>query len=294
MMTREEHKLKELSLRLASTRNPRRSQTTQDYQVPGISSLDALTALLQQAMSLVQPLSQPEVLVEDAAPVETSRPTSPVLPSPPIKQAPKPRRPALGAPRRSYSVMDYEPVPPTQRPSTSNVTFQSLPSELHFAIFDCLDPIDSTCLGLTNRHLYDVHRRMHGSVPLSARRDGPNEMEWAWHLAGSVASVSTPTTTNTLGSVDGPNGLAALRVRGRGLCRKCGISRCELHKHIQEWMPEGHEYCTVREKWGPVAPEGAKGYCYLSSPKNPHRCGRHRVRKVVATPVAAVPVEGKS
>lgn len=294
MMTREEHMLKEQSLRMLSTRNPRRSQTTHEYQGPRMASLDAITSFLQQAVSLVQPTTPGQLETVIEAPLaEISRPSSPI-PQPVVapEAAARPQRPTLGKPRRSYSVMDYEPVPHHQRPSTSNLTFSTLPAELHFAIFDKLDPIDSTCLGLTNKHFYDIHRRLRGSVRLSARRDGPNDMEWTWHLACTVKqglpiNPATPTTTNTLGSgstdgagAGGSSNLAALRVRGQGLCRKCGVSRCELHKHIgAEWMPAGHEYCTVQDKWRPAAAEGAKSYCYLSSPKNPNRCGRHRVRK---------------
>ncbi len=48
--------------------------------------------------------------------------------------------------RRSYSVMDTEPLPHYHRPS-SRLALMDLPNELHFAIFDFLDMIDSTCLG---------------------------------------------------------------------------------------------------------------------------------------------------
>jgi hypothetical protein len=78
---------------------------------------------------------------------------------------------------------------------------------------------------------------------------------------------------------NGSNALAQLRVRGQAYCRKCGVTRCELHKHIQEWMGEGAEYCSIKQKFGPAAPEGARPFCYLSKPDDPHRCGRHRVRK---------------
>lgn len=195
----------------------------------------------------------------------------------------QPRRPKLGAPRRSYSVTDYEPVPPEQRPSSGNLTLSTIPAELHYAVFDFLDPIDSACLGLTNSHFYAIHRRMHGSVPLSSRRDGPNELEWAWHLAsrpvaGSHGGSTSAATTNTLGAGD-KAGLAAMRVRGKGLCRKCGVSRCELHKHIREWVPETHEYCSVRDKFVPKPGEDARAHCYMSNPRNTARCGRHRVKK---------------
>ena len=192
-----------------------------------------------------------------------------------------------------------------------------LPGEIHYSIFDFLDPIDSTCLGLTSRHFYAIHRRMRGIVPLSARRDGPNELEWAWHnlhispkslkITAEVSSVPSSfalkddccdppaqaqrqTTDLTLASeptshtvfrpsspgAPSSKALAGLRVRGQAYCRKCGITRCELHKHIQDWMGPAAEYCSVKQKFGPVASHGAKPYCYMSKPSDPDRCGRHR------------------
>jgi hypothetical protein len=43
-------------------------------------------------------------------------------------------------------------------------------------------------------------------------------------------------------------------------------------------MGDQFEYCSVKQKFGPVAPEGAKSYCYMSKPGNAKRCGRHFVR----------------
>lgn len=189
-----------------------------------------------------------------------------------------PRRPKLGAPRRSYSVMDYEPVPPEQRPASGPLTFSTLPPELHYAIFDFLDPIDATCLGLANKHLYAIHQRMHGSVPLSVQRDGPNELEWAWHRAAYPKPATLLNGCPSDGEQAGAH-LAALRVRGKGLCRKCGVNRCELHKHIVEWMPAGYEYCSVRDRFVPRPGDDARLHCYMSNPTNRSRCGRHRVRR---------------
>lgn len=214
---------------------------------------------------------------------------------------PQRRRPQMGKPRRSYSVMDYEPVLPWQRPTYGALTFSSLPAEVHFAFFDFLDPIDATCLGLTNKHFYAIYRRMHGSVPLSVRRDGPNELEWAWHRAAyptpslamtpcsvddvgggdkkkttTTAAAATASTTTTSQAT---SHLTALRVRGKGLCRKCGVSRCELHKHIVEWMPPNYEYCSVRDRFVPSPGEEAKKSCYMSNPTKSNRCGRHRVKR---------------
>lgn len=173
-------------------------------------------------------------------------------------------RPALPGPQRSYSVMDYVPVPVLQRPG-EKLQLVHLPAELHFAIFDFLDDIDSTCLGLTSKHFYYIQRRMRGTVPLSARRAGPNDMEWIWRLAGPLIAKGQSEES----------AVNSVLPRGQVYCRKCGVSRCELHKHIQEWMGEGAEYCEVRQKFGPRAPADAKRNCYRSSPRHPHRCGRH-------------------
>lgn len=198
---------------------------------------------------------------------------------------PQQRRPKLGKPRRSYSVMDYEPTLPWQRPTYGALTFSSLPVEMHFAFFDFLDPIDSTCLGLTNKHFYSIHRRMHGSVPLSVRRDGPNELEWAWHRAAypTPSLAMTPCSVN-VGDDKAARQLTALRVRGKGLCRKCGVSRCELHKHIVEWMPPNYEYCSVRDRFVPSPGQEARKNCYMSNPTKTNRCGRHRVQRREGSP----------
>lgn len=264
--TREEHRLKELNLVRVNQRTPRRSQTYQDYKLPQFPQ-DAIHNILQQLQ-----LNDTSCAQSVQAPAKDSI-------QEPSKQAPPRRRPPLGPRQRSYSVTDKEPVP---APSTG-LRLLDLPAELHFAIFDFLDPIDSTCLGLTNKHFYSIHRRMRGTVPLSTRRDGPNELEWAWHLAGAVVrspQLNKPgvVTTSATGEKE-RLALSKLRVRGQGYCRKCGVTRCELHKHIQSWMGEGAEYCSIKQKFGQAAPEGAKPYCYMSKPGDPRRCGRHWVRK---------------
>jgi len=167
-----------------------------------------------------------------------------------------------------------------------------LPSEIHYAVFDFLDPIDSTCFGLVNRHLYAIHRRLNGTVPLSARREGPNELEWAWHLAGNIKTNPPPAPITPVtdkdqqvivrtkpGVITEKERLANLRIRGQAYCRKCGVTRCQLHKHIQQWIGDEFEYCSVKKKFGPVAPEGAKSYCFMSKPGDETRCGRHSVRR---------------
>lgn len=258
--------MKELGLIRGNQRIPRRSQTHHDYQLSEPSVM-AIHAILQQLR-----------VEEDGNP---SRPSSPVPDQSqrPTEQKPAPRRrPALGPPRRSYSVTDREPIPHHHRPS-AGITLMDLPPELHYAIFDFLDPIDSTCLGLTNSHFYSIHRRMHGTILLSTRREGPNELEWAWHLATAVVHTPQLGASSTPATEQEKNALSKLRVRGQAYCRKCGVTRCELHKHIQEWMGDGAEYCSVKKKFGLGAPSGAKPYCYMSKPGDPSRCGRHWVRK---------------
>lgn len=159
-----------------------------------------------------------------------------------------------------------------------------LPSELLYATFDFLDLIDSTCFGLTNKHFYAIHRHLHGFVSLSSRRDGPNDLEWAWRLAGlpiyhpnhprSADNVVTTTTSGTPNS----QALERLRFNGQVYCRKCGISRCELQRHLRDWMgtdASRSEYCLFTQRFGPPASEGAREFCYMPSPKKPHHCGRH-------------------
>lgn len=292
-MSREEHRSKELSLLRDSTRSPRRSNTVQDYQIPAPSSFTLHTARQQPPATQVEPPTPP---TPTQAPEQKPQPVE-AVPTP--KPGPLPR-PALGPPRRSYSVMDYEPLPHHHRPpprGSGGLSLMDLPTDLHYTIFDHLDPIDSTCLGLTNSHLYAIHRRLHGAVPLATRRAGPNELEWAWHL--HVASEGTAAVDR--GPADGPavfvtrdgsgeartreekeqerRTLRELRVRGQAYCRKCGVARCELHKHIQGWMGEGREYCSVRQRFGRRAGEGARSFCYMRSPRDPGRCGRHGGKK---------------
>lgn len=185
-----------------------------------------------------------------------------------------PVRPKLPPPRRSYSVQDYEPLPPLLPKPSSRMTILDLPSELHYTLFDFLDPIDGVCLGLAHPRLHDIAKRKYGKqVSLASRYSGPNDMEWAWRGAGPLVRSNT-------------GGLAArgyedsnLRPKGQVYCRKCGISRCELHRHLKEWMGEDREYCEIKMVFGQRAGKEAKAYCYKSSPKDPFRCGRHGPRQ---------------
>ena len=272
-------------------RPPRRAQTQHEDFLPSPAAV-TISTIIQRPQ-----------LVEDG-------PKSPSAPPDCDKEVDRARRPArrppLGPPRRSYSVTDRQPIPRRNR-LPARLALLDLPAEIHYSIMDFLDPIDSVCLGLTNKHFYAIHRRLHGTVPLTARRDGPNDLEWAWHTAGNIvrknpanmlvgdkggkpddpvaaAAVVAPAPLSPLKGLgeEERHALSRLRVRGQGYCRMCGVTRCQLHKHIQEWMGEQFEYCSVRQSFGPVAPEGAKSYCYMSKPGDAKRCGRHfsRARKV--------------
>ncbi|KAI1093147.1 hypothetical protein F5B19DRAFT_164497 [Rostrohypoxylon terebratum] len=248
---------------------PRRAFTSTDYP----ASVNA-TAMLRKQHHLLTPAGTPRAAAEkvetdsyfESQPHEsTSNPISPPLRATNHAQT---KRPILPGPLRSYSVTDVEPVPFTHQPGVA-LTLEDLPPELHYAIFDFLDPIDSTCLGLTSTHFYDIHKRMHGKVPLSARRQGPNDMEWVWRNA----FISGPWVAG--GGAGKQNSLATLSPHGQVYCRKCRTARCELHNHIREWIGNNMEYCEVSQKFGTAAPENAKAFCFRSSPKHPHRCGRH-------------------
>ncbi|KAM3521598.1 hypothetical protein MY4038_008983 [Beauveria bassiana] len=230
------------------------------------------------------------------------------------------RRPELKKkkpPRRSYSATDKEPedavlAPNQPRPSLHAapgvVGLLDLPPELHYALLDFLDPIDAVCLGLAHRQLYTIHRRKNSRVPLSSRYDGPNDLEWVWrgvrhHLnqrGGSSSSSSShrrnleetsSSSSSSSSSRDNDDPPAAaldkLRVKGQVYCRKCGIARCELHRHIRSWMGDGYQYCEITERFGRPAPDGAKSYCFMSSPKDRRRCGRHSALKASGSPTAS-------
>ncbi|KAI0144060.1 hypothetical protein F4776DRAFT_455594 [Hypoxylon sp. NC0597] len=265
---------KETASRKDLLRIPRRAFSSTDYPATANS-----VVALQRRHRLLTPVST--LRESEKAETDSYFEFQPQVPAPkphitvsPIPSTPRginnaqPKRPAMPAPQRSYSVTDVEPVPFTHQPGVA-LTLEDLPPELHYAIFDFLDPIDSTCLGLTSTHFYSIHKRMHGKVPLSARRQGPNDMEWVWRNA----FISGPFVASS--GVGKQNSLAMLSPRGQVYCRKCRTARCELHNHIQEWIGEDKEYCEVSQKFGPKAPEHARAFCYRSSPKHPHRCGRH-------------------
>ncbi|KAF4988473.1 hypothetical protein FDECE_15037 [Fusarium decemcellulare] len=269
-MSREEHarRMQELNKKRGLMRAPRRGWSMTDYQGDHEVSQSGYSTSSQ--IERQAPIPENDTL-------PATEPQRPQEPEPPVQEeATKlPRRPKLPPPRRSYSVMDYEPIPQTQPQPPKDYTLLDLPSELHYTIFDYLDPIDSVCFGLTNSNFYDIHRRLHGTVPLSSRYSGPNDMEWAWRGAGPLVHRHERPAHDE-------GGMDQMRVKGQVYCRKCGISRCELHRHLKDWMGEGYEYCSIKEVFGRPAGEDAKPYCYMKSPKNPWRCGRHGAKQTAS------------
>ncbi|KAI1380930.1 hypothetical protein F4677DRAFT_441260 [Hypoxylon crocopeplum] len=273
VMVLQQHKgsSKEAGSKSALSRAPRRAFSSTDYP----ASVNAAIALQRQRLLTPGPATPRESAETDSyfdLEPHGAKPqaASPIPASPLGPNHAQAKRPALPAPLRSYSVTDVEPVPFTHQPGVA-LTLEDLPPELHYAIFDFLDPIDSTCLGLTSTHFYSIHKRMHGKVALSARREGPNDMEWVWRNA----FISGPFVASS--GVGKQNSLATLSPRGQVYCRKCRTARCELHNHIREWIGgnDDNEYCVVSQKFGRAAPVNARAFCYRSSPRHPHRCGRH-------------------
>ncbi|KAM0254953.1 hypothetical protein ACHAQJ_006261 [Trichoderma viride] len=254
--SREEHaqRARELMMKRGMMRAPRRGWSLTEYQVQNDGPHyyhAAMTATIDR-------IPEHAAVPSNPAPQHTIQPL---------------QRPKLPPPRRSHSVTDKEPEPANLPQPSSRLTLLDLPSELHYAMFDFLDPIDGACFGLTHSKLYDIHRRKNGIVPLSSRYSGPNDIEWAWRGAGPLVH---PHSNNTSPS---ENDLERLRVKGQVYCRKCGISRCELHRHLKDWFGKDAEYCEIKEMYGPPARPNARGYCFMRSPKNPHWCGRHGAKK---------------
>lgn len=143
-MSREEHaqRMRELNMKRSMMRAPRRGWSMTDYQGDHAPthSFHATAAHVDRQVSI---------------------PENAVLPSPAMPPASStmdesvqiPRRPKMPPPRRSYSVTDKEPEPvaPGQPRPSGRMTILDLPSELHYSLFDFLDPIDGVCLGSPTR-----------------------------------------------------------------------------------------------------------------------------------------------
>ncbi|OAA42141.1 hypothetical protein NOR_04990 [Metarhizium rileyi] len=271
-MSREEHaqRAKELNMKRSRMRTPRRGWSLTDFQGDQDKSMLHYHPHYISQVNRHAPI--PENAVLQSSTVRPSSPAASSLSSASSTVGPLvhlPRRPKMPPPRRSQSVTDKEPEPRDQPRFSANMNLLDLPSELHYALFDFLDPIDGACLGLAHSRLYSIHLRKNGKVSLSSRYSGPNDMEWAWRGAGPLLQREKSDPTRSLKALD------SLRVKGQVYCRKCGISRCELHRHLKDWMGSEYEYCEIRKTYGGRADEAAKAYCYMSSPKKPNRCGRH-------------------
>lgn len=289
LMSREEHaqRMKELAMKRGPIkRAPRRGWSMTDYQ--GDTSIPILphTTTTQFDRHASIPENAPWPPANTPSPTPSSSSSNSQQQGQPQQL---PHRPKLPPPRRSYSVMDYEPEPPNQPRPSSRLTLLDLPSEIHYLFCDYLDPIDSVCFGLAHSKLYTIHRRKYGTVPLSSRYSGPNDMEWAWRGAGPLVASSSSSSSSSYSSASQNAAAAAategdsrahMRTKGQVYCRKCGISRCELHRHLREWMGPDVEYCEIKEMYGKPAGEDRRPFCYMSSPRNPNRCGRHGGKKI--------------
>ncbi|CAL3965623.1 hypothetical protein PZA11_002527 [Diplocarpon coronariae] len=92
----------------------------------------------------------------------------------------------------SYSPFSFrgryrDPPYPTHYPdarSRANINITTVPDDVKLSIFDRLDPADSACLGLSSRHLYPSHRRLHRGVGLYEQGRGATPLvfrlaDWA-------------------------------------------------------------------------------------------------------------------
>lgn len=177
-----------------------------------------------------------------------------------------------GTQQNPYFVTGYLSLPCPD--NTSRFAITKLPPELIFIIFDKLDRIDSTCLGLSSKHLYAIYRRDHDTVPLSCRRIGPNKLEWVWYNISQLRQKRDKAALRTRF----PNTDDITLIDDLIFCRFCGVCRCELHRHLSSWMEasQGYpEYCSVSEKFGPPACNEASKFCYLRNPRSLCICGRH-------------------
>ncbi|KAH6682971.1 hypothetical protein B0J14DRAFT_468561 [Halenospora varia] len=140
----------------------------------------------------------------------------------------------------SSSTITIKEIPPTSRESGSEPQTQitkppstliSLPPEIHFRIFQELNPIDFTCLVLSCKHLYTLslthQTRLNPFVLLRERSVPPLPRL----LSGSPQS-QTPV------------------IQASG-CRHCTPAlyypaHCELHFHLKCFMPSDMKYCAGR------------------------------------------------
>jgi hypothetical protein len=120
--------------------------------------------------------------------------------------------------------MDHTPTPGTHQPGRW-LQLMNMPTGVHHMVFNFLDDLDGTALGLTSRYFYSLQRQRVGSVSLKMGRAGLNDLEWCWRLSGDllrcqphdVLRKTFPLRTDT-GSIDvifKYQELSRYRLRGR-------------------------------------------------------------------------------
>jgi len=57
--------------------------------------------------------------------------------------------------------------------ATGTPSLLNFPAEIHLLLLEQLDPVSSTCLGLTCKKLYAYHRTLHGTVSLNTPSPEP-------------------------------------------------------------------------------------------------------------------------
>jgi hypothetical protein len=67
----------------------------------------------------------------------------------------------------------------------------ALPPELHLEIFKHLHPVSSTCLGLTCKEFYPIHKQLHGVVNLRAKIPAPPRKPHYWGFVRLGALLNT-------------------------------------------------------------------------------------------------------
>jgi hypothetical protein len=63
-----------------------------------------------------------------------------------------------------------------KKPTRTDLTLVGIPPELHLELFQHLDKVTSTCLGLTCKIFYSIHRAIHGKVKLKSPSGTPTYM----------------------------------------------------------------------------------------------------------------------
>lgn len=98
------------------------------------------------------------------------------------------------------------------------------PNDIKICIFDHLDPIDSTSFGLSSQYIYPVyHDLFPESLPLYQPGAGQLALPWKDRVPERESKPRIP------------------------ICWKCGPNRCELHRHIQDFV--GRDALEKQSPW---------------------------------------------